>query len=69
MLAVGAKEPPFSFAVVGVRGCGSCCSDRLRRGRGRVALVKKRWGGQRTVVVERRDLRQGYNAAEGRVSE
>jgi hypothetical protein len=69
VLAVGAKEPPFSFAVVGVRGCGSGCSDRLRRGRGCVALVKKRWGGQRTVVVERRDLRQGCNAAEGRVSE
>ena len=70
MLVVGAKEPPFSFAVVGVRGCGSGCSDRLRRGRGCVALVKKRWVSQRTVVVvKRRDLRQGCSAAGRRVSE
>jgi hypothetical protein len=57
VLVVGARETPFSSAVVGGRDCGSGCSDRL----GRVALVK-RWVSQRTVVVERRDLRQGCNA-------
>lgn len=66
MLAVGAKETPFSSVVAGVGGCGSDCSGR----RYRVALVKKRWVGQRTaVVVKRRGLRQDCNAAGGKVSE
>jgi hypothetical protein len=69
VLTVDAKVTPFSSAVVGVRDCGSGCTGRTGRSC-RVALVKKRWVGQRTaVVVKRRDLQQGCNAAGGRVSE
>lgn len=70
MLAVDAKVTPFSSAVVGVRDCGSGSGSGCT-GRGcPVALVKKRWVSQRTVVVvKRRDLRQGCSAAGRRVSE